>query len=101
MLFWHPIYESGSLLKILPVQKAMHCRKKGAKLSHFAKEMANYEVQRTETIIAHRKYFGGVTAEWKPICWSKNSSESQKFTNNISLKEGYVTDIHILCNMFG
>ena len=37
------------------------CRK--VQRSNFAKEMANYEVQRTETIIAHRKYFGGVTAE--------------------------------------
>ena len=36
---------------------------KNAILSHFAKETVNYEVQRTETIIAHRKYFAKVTAQ--------------------------------------
>ena len=43
---------------LLLKKRAVH---KGTILSHFAKEMANYEVQRSVTIIANRKYFSKVT----------------------------------------
>ena len=43
---------------LLLKKKAVH---KGTILSHFAKEMGNYEVQRSVTIIANHKYVSKVT----------------------------------------
>ena len=58
---------------------------KGTMLCHFAKEMVNYEVQRTVTIIANCKYVKKVTI-LKII--GKSYNVSKKITTHLYCKEG-------------